>query len=92
MFGRATESLEEVQASAIPTATKVFVNGGWVGIHHDPDSLVSTLKDLRRAVDISAEASIYLLALYVLVASFLTPLLTQLLTHSLIYSFAHSLR
>merc|ERR1719305_2170702 len=27
----ATENLEEVQPSAIPAATKVFVNGSWVG-------------------------------------------------------------
>ena len=26
-------------AATIPTATKVFVNGMWVGIHHDPDAL-----------------------------------------------------
>ena len=54
----ATENLEEVQPSAIPTATKVFVNGAWVGIHHDPDSLVQTLRDLRRSVEISAEVSV----------------------------------
>jgi RNA polymerase Rpb2, domain 4. len=42
------ENLEEIDASAIPTSTKVFVNGCWVGIHHDPDALVHTLRDLRR--------------------------------------------
>ena len=54
----ATENLEEVQPSAIPQATKVFVNGSWVGIHHDPDSLVQTLRELRRSVEISAEVSV----------------------------------
>ena len=54
----ATENLEEVQPSAISAATKVFVNGAWVGIHHDPDTLVKTLRDLRRAVEISAEVSV----------------------------------
>jgi len=54
----ATENLEEVQPSAIPQATKVFVNGGWVGIHHDPDMLAKTLRDLRRSVEISAEVSV----------------------------------
>ena len=54
----ATENLEEVQPSAIPSATKIFVNGSWVGIHHDPDSLVHTLRDLRRSVEISAEVSV----------------------------------
>jgi DNA-directed RNA polymerase II subunit RPB2 len=30
----------------------VFVNGCWVGIHRDPDHLISTLKKLRRDMDI----------------------------------------
>mmetsp|Transcript_7174 Transcript_7174/g.15859 ORF Transcript_7174/g.15859 Transcript_7174/m.15859 type:complete len:1170 (-) Transcript_7174:18-3527(-) len=54
----ATENLEEIQPSAIPAATKVFVNGTWVGIHHDPDKLVRTLRELRRGVEISAEVSV----------------------------------
>ncbi|EOD30410.1 hypothetical protein EMIHUDRAFT_456588 [Emiliania huxleyi CCMP1516] len=54
----ATENLEEIQPSAIPAATKVFVNGAWVGIHHQPDQLVKTLRAMRRGVDISAEVSI----------------------------------
>ena len=53
------ENLEEVQPSSIPMATKVFVNGAWVGIHHDPDKLVKTLRAIRRAVEgITAEVSI----------------------------------
>uniref|UniRef100_A0A7S0NSX2 DNA-directed RNA polymerase subunit beta n=1 Tax=Calcidiscus leptoporus TaxID=127549 RepID=A0A7S0NSX2_9EUKA len=54
----ATENLEEIQPSAIPSATKVFVNGAWVGIHHQPDELVRTLRSLRRGVEMSAEVSI----------------------------------
>jgi len=54
----ATENLEEIQPAAIPAATKVFVNGMWVGIHHDPDRLVHTLRELRRGVEISAEVSV----------------------------------
>mmetsp|Transcript_21357 Transcript_21357/g.45851 ORF Transcript_21357/g.45851 Transcript_21357/m.45851 type:complete len:1170 (-) Transcript_21357:261-3770(-) len=54
----ATENLEEIQPSSIPSATKVFVNGAWVGIHHDPDELVRTLRSLRRGVEMSAEVSI----------------------------------
>ncbi|EOD11634.1 hypothetical protein EMIHUDRAFT_465037 [Emiliania huxleyi CCMP1516] len=65
----ATENLEEIQPSAIPAATKVFVNGAWsllvigqsqppIGIHHQPDQLVKTLRAMRRGVDISAEVSI----------------------------------
>tara|TARA_B100000524_G_scaffold317617_1_gene196729 strand:- start:1226 stop:3235 length:2010 start_codon:yes stop_codon:yes gene_type:complete len=53
-----TENLEEVRPSAIPSATKVFVNGAWIGVHHDPDKLVNTLRDLRRGVEISAEVSV----------------------------------
>ena len=52
------QNLEEIQAATIPTATKIFVNGGWVGIHHDPDQLVQTLRQLRRGLEISAEVSL----------------------------------
>ena len=34
------------------SATKIFVNGCWVGIHRDPDQLMSTLRKLRRQMDI----------------------------------------
>ena len=33
------------------SATKIFVNGCWVGIHRDPDQLMNTLKRLRRQMD-----------------------------------------
>lgn len=33
-------------------ATKIFVNGCWVGIHRDPDQLMNTLRKLRRQMDI----------------------------------------
>ena len=33
-------------------STKIFVNGCWVGIHRDPDQLMSTLRKLRREMDI----------------------------------------
>ncbi|KAJ8322985.1 DNA-dependent RNA polymerase II [Batrachochytrium dendrobatidis] len=52
------ESLEEISPSTIPTATKIFLNGQWVGIHRDPDQLVSTLRRLRRSVDVSPEVSV----------------------------------
>ena len=38
-------------------ATKVFVNGVWVGIHRQPAVLVNTLRKMRRQVDISTEVS-----------------------------------
>lgn len=37
------------------TATKVFVNGVWVGVHREPQQLVATLRALRRQLDINAE-------------------------------------
>ena len=30
------ENLEEMSPSVIPKATKIFVNGSWVGVHRDP--------------------------------------------------------
>ncbi|GAB1289763.1 DNA-directed RNA polymerase II subunit RPB2 [Apodemus speciosus] len=33
-------------------ATKIFVNGCWVGIHKDPEQLMNTLRKLRRQMDI----------------------------------------
>eukprot|EP01121_Diplochlamys_sp_Union-15-3_P019096 TRINITY_DN7104_c0_g1_i1.p1 TRINITY_DN7104_c0_g1~~TRINITY_DN7104_c0_g1_i1.p1 ORF type:complete len:732 (+),score=140.11 TRINITY_DN7104_c0_g1_i1:22-2217(+) len=53
-----TENLEEISPSLIPEATKIFVNGAWVGIHRQPDQLVKTLRQLRRCEDVSAEVSI----------------------------------
>eukprot|EP01119_Soliformovum_irregulare_P012511 TRINITY_DN3252_c0_g1_i1.p1 TRINITY_DN3252_c0_g1~~TRINITY_DN3252_c0_g1_i1.p1 ORF type:complete len:1194 (-),score=338.40 TRINITY_DN3252_c0_g1_i1:116-3223(-) len=52
-----TENLEEISPSTIPSATKIFVNGAWVGIHRTADTLVDTLRSLRRCVDVSAEVS-----------------------------------
>ncbi|XP_013400456.1 DNA-directed RNA polymerase II subunit RPB2 [Lingula anatina] len=46
------ENLEEIAPSAIADATKIFVNGCWVGIHRDPEQLMVTLKKLRRQMDI----------------------------------------
>ena len=46
------ENLEEIAPSAIADATKIFVNGCWVGIHRDPEHLMATLRKLRRQMDI----------------------------------------
>jgi len=52
------ENLEEIAPSSIADATKIFVNGCWVGIHRDPDQLMTTLRKLRRQMDIiNAEVS-----------------------------------
>ena len=50
-----TENLEEISPSVIPSATKIFVNGCWVGIHRDPELLVRTLRQLRCQVDVNTE-------------------------------------
>ncbi|KAJ1932829.1 DNA-dependent RNA polymerase II, partial [Linderina macrospora] len=52
------ENLTEVQASSILNATRVFLNGMWVGIHRDPDELVRPLLAARRNLDMSFEVSI----------------------------------
>merc|ERR1719370_627058 len=46
------ENLEEIAPSAIADATKIFFNGCWVGIHRDPEQLMTTLRKLRRQMDI----------------------------------------
>mmetsp|Transcript_28574 Transcript_28574/g.54586 ORF Transcript_28574/g.54586 Transcript_28574/m.54586 type:complete len:1176 (+) Transcript_28574:118-3645(+) len=53
-----TENLEEISPSVIPSATKIFVNGCWVGIHRDPELLVRTLRQLRRQVDVNTEVGV----------------------------------
>ena len=35
-----TENLADISPGIIPLATKIFVNGNWVGVHRDPDTLV----------------------------------------------------
>lgn len=53
-----TENFEEISPAVIPTATKIFVNGCWVGIHRDPELLVKTLRQLRRQVDVNPEVGV----------------------------------
>lgn len=52
------ENLEEISPAVIPEATKIFLNGCWIGIHREPDHLVRTVKRLRRCGDINMEVSI----------------------------------
>lgn len=51
------ENLEELTPAAIPAATKVFMNGVWLGIHREADKLIGTLRELRRRGDVSSEVS-----------------------------------
>jgi DNA-directed RNA polymerase II subunit RPB2 len=52
------ERVEEITADVIPHATKIFVNGCWVGLHRDPEDLVATLKSLRRNVNLPVEVGV----------------------------------
>lgn len=58
MQQRNMEVLEEFEPQNSPNATKVFVNGVWVGVHRDPAHLVNTVKALRRKNMISHEVSL----------------------------------
>ncbi len=40
--------LEAVNLQELSDCTKVFVNGEWIGIHHDPHTVVSRLREERR--------------------------------------------
>jgi DNA-directed RNA polymerase II subunit RPB2 len=42
------ENLEEIHVSSVPQATKVFVDGDWIGIHRDPEHVTQLLKEYRR--------------------------------------------
>lgn len=58
MIQRNMEVLEEYEPLSSPNATKIFVNGVWVGVHRDPAHLVSTVQNLRRRGLISHEVSL----------------------------------
>lgn len=58
MMQRNMEVLEEYEPSRSPNATKIFVNGVWVGIHRDPGFIVRTIQKLRRQGHIGSEVSL----------------------------------
>ena len=58
MIQRNMEVLEEYEPLNSPNATKIFVNGVWVGVHRDPAHLVRTVQNLRRNALISHEVSL----------------------------------
>ena len=58
MIQRNMEVLEEYEPLSSPNATKIFVNGVWVGVHRDPAHLVRTVQNLRRKGLISHEVSL----------------------------------
>ena len=44
-------------AALLLQATKIFVNGIWVGVHRDPQMLVRTLRQMRRQVSTHLDLS-----------------------------------
>ena len=58
LFQRQMESLEEYDPLTSPHATKIFLNGVWVGIHRNPAHLVSAVQSLRRKQVIAHEVSL----------------------------------
>ena len=58
MVQRNMDLLEEYEPINFPNATKIFVNGVWVGVHRDPARLVQNVQSLRRGGLISHEVSL----------------------------------
>jgi len=58
MINRGMEVVEEYEPLRYPNATKVFVNGTWVGIHQDPKHLVKEMMDTRRKGYLPTEVSL----------------------------------
>ena len=53
-----TENLVSISPNDIHGATKVFVNGCWIGIHHESEDLITNVKEMRRNLMIPKEISI----------------------------------
>ncbi|KID86126.1 DNA-dependent RNA polymerase II beta subunit [Metarhizium guizhouense ARSEF 977] len=58
MINRGMEVVEEYEPLRYPHATKIFVNGVWVGVHQDPKHLVSQVLDTRRKSYLQYEVSL----------------------------------
>ncbi|KAI6792805.1 DNA-directed RNA polymerase II subunit [Hortaea werneckii] len=58
MRHRGMELLEEWDAVLNPNATKVFLNGTWVGVHNNGGQLTDSLRTLRRKNTIGFEVTI----------------------------------
>jgi DNA-directed RNA polymerase II subunit RPB2 len=58
MVQRNMEVLEEYDPTRSPNATKIFVNGVWVGVHRDSVHLVNTVQSLKRRALIDVEVSL----------------------------------
>jgi DNA-directed RNA polymerase II subunit RPB2 len=51
-------SIRDYEPTRYPHATKVFVNGSWVGVHPDPRHLVNSVLDTRRKSYVQFEVSL----------------------------------
>ena len=40
----------DIREIANPKTTKVFVNGNWVGVHRDPEDLISKTIDIHISI------------------------------------------
>lgn len=58
MSGRGMDLLEEYEPLHAPNATKIFVNGVWLGVHREPSHLFNEVLKLRRSCTISFEVSL----------------------------------
>ena len=58
MINRGMEVVEEYEPTRYPHATKIFVNGTWVGVHQDPKHLVNQVLDTRRKGYVKYEVSL----------------------------------
>nr|AJQ24541.1 RNA polymerase II subunit 2 [Claviceps paspali] len=58
MINRGMDVVEEYEPLRYPHATKIFVNGTWVGVHQDPKHLVSQVLDTRRKSYLQYEVSL----------------------------------
>ncbi|KAL2887920.1 DNA-directed RNA polymerase II subunit RPB2 [Ceratocystis lukuohia] len=58
MINRGMEIIEEYEPLRYPNATKVFVNGVWVGVHQDPKHLVTEMTETRRRSYLPNEVSL----------------------------------
>ena len=52
------ELLIEASPSDIKGKTKIFTNGSWIGVHEDAETVVNSLRELRRNLAIPLEVSI----------------------------------
>lgn len=53
-----TENLGEITPASMQGATKIFVDGRWIGVHRDPELIVNVLRQSRRSCNIAPEVSI----------------------------------